>query len=430
MEFALRCRPRPSNRLASLFGLASFALAGLPAAGFSQQVTTANGSVTIDYGVLNSLGQPQLPGVPQYAPPANLQSAAGNAPVAYGQAPSQLLPPPAQAPVSGLTVPPPAGAATYVPRATAAKPAAPKAATAAVAAESISPPSPPAPAPEPPVMPKAEPPPPTSVSPTATAAVEPPAPAAPAATPPATTAAAEPANPPAAQSEQAPQPPAAAAVSASDATAATAEAPSAPPPPPPPPPPPASTAESSAGTAAGTAAIQPPPAPTAESPADTNASTAAAPASAAEPAAAPSTGNTAAASAAASAATAEAGSTSAAGGAGQTAAIPPSAPVEGQIRIIFPQDSAEVPEKARPELDALAQKMTTDENMRLQLLAYASGAPEEASRARRMSLSRALAVRSYLIKQGVRSTRMDVRALGNNVQGSPADRVDVIPKAQ
>jgi outer membrane protein OmpA-like peptidoglycan-associated protein len=46
-----------------------------------------------------------------------------------------------------------------------------------------------------------------------------------------------------------------------------------------------------------------------------------------------------------------------------------------------------------------------------------------------MSLSRALAVRSYLIKAGVRSTRMDVRALGNNVQGSPADRVDIIPKA-
>ena len=89
-----------------------------------------------------------------------------------------------------------------------------------------------------------------------------------------------------------------------------------------------------------------------------------------------------------------------------------------------------MPEKARPELDALAQKMNTDENMRLQLLAYASGTPEETSRARRMSLSRALAVRSYLIKQGVRNTRMDVRALGNNVQGSPADRVDVIPKAQ
>jgi len=84
----------------------------------------------------------------------------------------------------------------------------------------------------------------------------------------------------------------------------------------------------------------------------------------------------------------------------------------------------------KPELDNLAQKMTADENMRLQLLAYASGTSEEASRARRMSLSRALAVRSYLIKQGVRSTRMDVKALGNNVQGSPADRVDIIPKSQ
>ncbi len=84
----------------------------------------------------------------------------------------------------------------------------------------------------------------------------------------------------------------------------------------------------------------------------------------------------------------------------------------------------------KTELDALAQKMASDDNIRIQLLAYASGTPETASRARRMSLSRALAVRSYLIKQGVRSTRMDVRALGNNVEGSPADRVDIVPKAQ
>lgn len=103
---------------------------------------------------------------------------------------------------------------------------------------------------------------------------------------------------------------------------------------------------------------------------------------------------------------------------------------EGQIRIVFPTDSAEIPDPVKAQLDALAQKMAGDESMRLQLLAYASGTPETASRARRMSLSRALAVRSYMIKAGVRSTRMDVRALGNNVQGEPADRVDIIPKAQ
>ena len=70
--------------------------------------------------------------------------------------------------------------------------------------------------------------------------------------------------------------------------------------------------------------------------------------------------------------------------------------------------------------------MSGDDRLRLQLLAYASGASRSASRARRLSLSRALAARSYLIKEGVRSTRIDVRALGNKTQGGPPDRIDLI----
>ena len=66
------------------------------------------------------------------------------------------------------------------------------------------------------------------------------------------------------------------------------------------------------------------------------------------------------------------------------------------------------------------------ENLRVQLMAYAEGTAETASQARRLSLSRALAVRSFLINQGVHSTRMDVRALGNKVEGGPADRVDAV----
>jgi hypothetical protein len=34
-------------------------------------------------------------------------------------------------------------------------------------------------------------------------------------------------------------------------------------------------------------------------------------------------------------------------------------------------------------------------------------------------------VRSYLMDKGIRSTRMDVRALGNQSDGAAADRVDV-----
>jgi len=49
---------------------------------------------------------------------------------------------------------------------------------------------------------------------------------------------------------------------------------------------------------------------------------------------------------------------------------------------------------------------------------------------RRLSLSRALAVRAFLIDQGVRSTRLDVRALGDKTGDGPADRVDIVPQSQ
>jgi outer membrane protein OmpA-like peptidoglycan-associated protein len=103
--------------------------------------------------------------------------------------------------------------------------------------------------------------------------------------------------------------------------------------------------------------------------------------------------------------------------------------VDGQLRIAFTKDSAEIPDAAKSELDSLAQKMTADGTMRIELTAYASGTPDTATQARRLSLLRALAVRSYLIRQGVASTRMDVRALGDKVQGEPSDRVDLVPNS-
>ena len=76
---------------------------------------------------------------------------------------------------------------------------------------------------------------------------------------------------------------------------------------------------------------------------------------------------------------------------------------------------------------ALAQRLQKNERQRIQLMAFAAGSEDNASRARRLSLSRALAVRSYLIDQGIRSTRMDVRALGNTADSGPMDRVDIVP---
>ena len=109
----------------------------------------------------------------------------------------------------------------------------------------------------------------------------------------------------------------------------------------------------------------------------------------------------------------------------QTASVPAGGGVPG--RVVFQPNVTDVADQAKPTLDAVIRSMKADDQLRIQLVAYASGAPDQTSQARRVSLSRAIAVRSYLIEQGVRSTRIDVRALGNRPDsGGPADRVDIV----
>lgn len=78
---------------------------------------------------------------------------------------------------------------------------------------------------------------------------------------------------------------------------------------------------------------------------------------------------------------------------------------------------------ARAALDASLGKLGTDSA--IQVLSYASGDKDNPSKARRTSLSRALAVRTYLIDKGIASNRIDVRALGDQSKGGSADRVDL-----
>jgi outer membrane protein OmpA-like peptidoglycan-associated protein len=113
----------------------------------------------------------------------------------------------------------------------------------------------------------------------------------------------------------------------------------------------------------------------------------------------------------------------------QTAARTPpgtATPPGSGARLVFQPGSADLPAGGETTLKELAQKLNVDESLRLQVVAYADGTPEQASQARRLSLSRALTVRSYLIGQGVRSTRIDVRALGSRAGDGPADRVDLL----
>ncbi len=113
----------------------------------------------------------------------------------------------------------------------------------------------------------------------------------------------------------------------------------------------------------------------------------------------------------------------------QEASLPPAAGplAPGQaMKVVFSAGATKLPSSVRDGLKALAGKMKGRDKLRIQLMAYAGGNGLSASRARRISLSRALAVRSYMIESGLRSTRIDVRALGNKTSAAPVNRVDVM----
>lgn len=70
-------------------------------------------------------------------------------------------------------------------------------------------------------------------------------------------------------------------------------------------------------------------------------------------------------------------------------------------------------------------RLLKDQAARLQILAYASRTDGTESSSRRISLSRALSARSYLLENGIKPTRIDVRALSDKTTEPPVDRIDV-----
>ncbi|MBL6933799.1 MAG: OmpA family protein [Alphaproteobacteria bacterium] len=113
----------------------------------------------------------------------------------------------------------------------------------------------------------------------------------------------------------------------------------------------------------------------------------------------------------------------------QVAALPPPStkvPTTGPLTVLFSPGSAVLNTEASERINAVHEKMESDQSLRLQLVAYATSTDDNPSRARRLSLSRALAVRSQLVEKGIKSTRMDVRALGNKFEEAPGDRVDLV----
>jgi outer membrane protein OmpA-like peptidoglycan-associated protein len=95
------------------------------------------------------------------------------------------------------------------------------------------------------------------------------------------------------------------------------------------------------------------------------------------------------------------------------------------LRVTFGNGRAELNPATESAIKDFAQKAPKTENASINVLAYAAGTQEDPSTARRLSLSRALAVRSVLMAEGVASTHIYLRALGSAGGDGPPDRVDL-----
>jgi outer membrane protein OmpA-like peptidoglycan-associated protein len=94
--------------------------------------------------------------------------------------------------------------------------------------------------------------------------------------------------------------------------------------------------------------------------------------------------------------------------------------------LVFGAGQSELTASEEAEIKDLAHAIPVPEASSVNVLAYAAGKPDDPSTARRLSLSRGLAVRSVLMESGVPSSQIYVRALGATATEGPADRVELV----
>lgn len=95
------------------------------------------------------------------------------------------------------------------------------------------------------------------------------------------------------------------------------------------------------------------------------------------------------------------------------------------LRISFEPEQSSLSPESTASIKQLAASVPSSVDSTFSVQAYAPGKADDPSTARRVSLSRAMAVRSALVADGVPSARIFVRALGDQYGDGPSDRVDI-----
>jgi outer membrane protein OmpA-like peptidoglycan-associated protein len=95
------------------------------------------------------------------------------------------------------------------------------------------------------------------------------------------------------------------------------------------------------------------------------------------------------------------------------------------LRLIFAPGQSDLSPDSTTSIKQFTETAPPNDASTFNILAYSPGKPDDPSTARRVSLSRAMAVRSALVASGVPSARIFVRALGEQFGDGPPDRVDI-----
>jgi len=101
------------------------------------------------------------------------------------------------------------------------------------------------------------------------------------------------------------------------------------------------------------------------------------------------------------------------------------APTTAGLRLTFAPGLSDLSPDSAASIKELTAAAPPGDAATFTVQAYAPGTADDPSTARRVSLSRAMAVRSALVADGVPSARIFVRALGAQYGDGPPDRVDV-----
>lgn len=112
----------------------------------------------------------------------------------------------------------------------------------------------------------------------------------------------------------------------------------------------------------------------------------------------------------------------------EVASLPePGAPWQGGriLSLRFSGVDVDLTERQEVLLDRLADRLRESGQVRLEVLGYASRTDTPESGIRRLALSRALAVRAYLVRKNIEVERLNVKPLGDQATAPPLNRVDI-----